>query len=310
MANSGRSVLLLLIGFALGAVVANLLFWPFHDGHHDVDGAAETAETESNRLADVALRHDVRSITRQTTLAWTSTAKVETTWSTTSTTPKPASTTASTIAITTTRALASHLQLIYSPEDQRKLAIPDSAKWTVSHGHYGPIVDKKHKLVFCSIPKAACTIWRQLLRRLNGADDYDTTDERITHHYGGKSSGLTYLAAFSDEEANAIMTNPEYVKVAVVRNPYTRILSAWRDKFGPGEAHNWGKIPWTSFVKSRLGSSEYLQLVCLSSSVMLIYPYRAAHWSLVDLMHSIYSLSRGGALGGHVLLLRPAPMAL
>lgn len=130
---------------------------------------------------------------------------------------------------------------------QRILTKPDSNLWTARHGHFAPIVDETHKILFCTIAKSACTAWRQFFRRLKGFSDWDTSDERITHNYGGKSSGLTYLSSMGTR-ANALFNDPSYFTAGVVRNPLTRVLSAWKDKFAPGSVHHWGEISWPKFV--------------------------------------------------------------
>eukprot|EP00045_Choanoeca_perplexa_P013310 m.150297 g.150297 ORF g.150297 m.150297 type:complete len:366 (-) comp16314_c0_seq2:1996-3093(-) len=236
MASGGRSLGLMLIGFILGVLLTYYIQLNFILRHNQ-----PTDPSVKDNFHDVPLRYQQQD-------------KITTAGSTTKPTVRPSVTTLAS-AVPKALSLEQRLQLNYSHDDLTRLAVPESGKWTVKHGHYGPIVDIKHKLVFCSIPKAACTIWRQMMRRLNGATDYDTSDERITHHYGGMSSGLTYLASYTSEQADNIMTDPEFLKVAVVRNPYSRLLSAWRDKFGPGSAHNWGNLPWLKFVNSYIGTT-------------------------------------------------------
>ncbi len=120
--------------------------------------------------------------------------------------------------------------------------------WTERSGHWAPIVDHEHKIILCTITKAACTAWRKFMRRLKGFKDWDTNDERITHNYGGRQSGLTYLSAYSTLEADKLMNDPSYFKAVVVRNPLTRVLSAWKDKYGPNSVHHWGNIKWDKFA--------------------------------------------------------------
>jgi hypothetical protein len=207
MAKAGRSLVLVIIGFILGTLVTYLIQLPSWHVEHDVLGTVQNIET---KLDVLPLKADApRTQTPPRQLAVTTVLPSKTTKA--SDVPKAMS-------------MEQRLTLNYSQDDLARLAVPESNKWTVRHGHYGPIVDTEHKLVFCSIPKAACTIWRQLLRRLNGAADYDTVDERITHHYGGKSSGLTYLSAYSSEQADAIMTNPAFLKVSRPSSSATLLL--------------------------------------------------------------------------------------
>eukprot|EP00055_Hartaetosiga_balthica_P008895 m.34291 g.34291 ORF g.34291 m.34291 type:complete len:316 (+) comp6517_c0_seq1:54-1001(+) len=126
-------------------------------------------------------------------------------------------------------------------------------KWK-STFRFSPIVDEEHKIVLCTIPKASCTAWRVLLRRLRGLEDWETMNGRIVHQYGGKTSGLTYLSDYSEEEAERIMNDPTYFKGSIVRNPITRILSAWKDKFEPGRVDRWGDISWPNFAMDTDGT--------------------------------------------------------
>lgn len=128
----------------------------------------------------------------------------------------------------------------------------DWRHWKDRSGHWAPIVDEEHKLIVCTITKAACTMWRKFMRRLKGFSNWDTSDERITHNYGGKSSGLKYLSDYSEEQAEKLMRDPSYFKAAIVRNPLTRVLSAWKDKFGPDSVHNWGQIEWDTFAINKV----------------------------------------------------------
>lgn len=82
--------------------------------------------------------------------------------------------------------------------------------------------DQKH--VFCYVPKVACTNWKCLFRQANGADDW--LDSRICHDRHG--SGLTYLDGSDPSDfARLCKANSRTV---MVRDPFTRILSAYLDK--------------------------------------------------------------------------------
>lgn len=143
------------------------------------------------------------------------------------------------------------------------LGTQDSMRWlTDRSSHFSPSVDEKHKLVLCTIAKSACTAWRKFARRLAGQENWDTADERYTHNYGGKSSGLTYLNQLGEQAALNLMRRDDYFKLVIVRNPVTRILSAWKDKYGPGSVHHWGELSWPQFVARNVNSGE-LTGVCI-----------------------------------------------
>lgn len=82
------------------------------------------------------------------------------------------------------------------------------------------------RLVFVYVPKVACTNWKAILRFLNsGAEDY--LNPQLAHDR--QHSGLIYLN--SVPEAEQVLHNPAVKKYAFVRNPYSRVLSAFLNKF-------------------------------------------------------------------------------
>jgi len=97
---------------------------------------------------------------------------------------------------------------------------------------YMPILENfiygsKAQIVFAYIPKAACSNWKCILRYLQGYSNY--LDTNIFHDR--KKSGLIYLSEL--ENAEEILYNASIPKLTFVRNPYTRILSAYLNKIKP-----------------------------------------------------------------------------
>ena len=87
-------------------------------------------------------------------------------------------------------------------------------------------VSEKYKLVYCSIPKVACTVWKRIVANLEGLN--------ITKGIHKKTKGkLKILSNYSLEERKTILKS--YKKFMFVREPFERLLSAYRDCF-------WGKF--------------------------------------------------------------------
>lgn len=86
---------------------------------------------------------------------------------------------------------------------------------------------KKSNIVFAYVPKVACTNWKCILRYLDGQADY--LNAQLAHDR--KLSGLAYLSNLSAGED--LLANPLIPKLTCVRNPYTRILSAYLNKVKP-----------------------------------------------------------------------------
>ena len=94
------------------------------------------------------------------------------------------------------------------------------------------VVDEKHKLMFCYIPKVACSSWKWLLVALQGKYDIDEfVGPRI--HLGAfqRSNGIVPLERYSNEDIKYRLKH--YKKVIAVRNPVSRIVSAYNSKFIP-----------------------------------------------------------------------------
>ena len=84
---------------------------------------------------------------------------------------------------------------------------------------------EEQNLVFGYVPKVACTNWKVLIRRLQGHSDYGNMS--IAHDR--EKSGFRYLSPASEADLEILM-DKNVQKIAFVRNPYSRILSAYLDK--------------------------------------------------------------------------------
>lgn len=102
-----------------------------------------------------------------------------------------------------------------------------STGWDVA-----PIVVPEYKLLFFTIPKVSCTTFKQLLKRMSGLD-WKEKDGLSIHH--PQKNGLKYLYDFELEEANEMLTSPEWTRAMFVRDPKRRALSAYLNK---GLQHN------------------------------------------------------------------------
>ena len=98
------------------------------------------------------------------------------------------------------------------------------------------IVLEKYKLVYCSVPKVACTVWKRILANLQGYN--------ITTGVHKKTKGkLRILSNYTTEDRNKILKT--YKKFMFVREPFERLLSAYKDCF------------WGTFKRSHQGWKYY-----------------------------------------------------
>ena len=101
-----------------------------------------------------------------------------------------------------------------------------TGKWYES----SPIVLESHKLIFFTVPKVGCTIWKQLFRRMMGYKDW--RDGWVPSRH--ETNGLRYLEHYSLEQATELMNSPEYTRAIFVRDPKDRLVSAYLEKTSIG----------------------------------------------------------------------------
>lgn len=78
--------------------------------------------------------------------------------------------------------------------------------------------------VFAYVPKVGCTNWKSILRHLAGFEDY--LNPRLAHDK--KNGGLKYLDLTGEDRA--LLHDARVPKYAFVRDPYSRVLSAYLNK--------------------------------------------------------------------------------
>ncbi|XP_060595938.1 carbohydrate sulfotransferase 11-like [Ruditapes philippinarum] len=159
------------------------------------------------------------------------------------------------------------------------------------------IVNDKYKLMFCYIPKVACTNFLRLLIWLNNTNNVSNTGPiKITKIHMLKKS-LPSLGMFAPQEIKQRLKH--YRKVIFVRDPLARLISAFRNKFteaknlkfislygreiiqGATNGHA-NKIPDIGSIKF----AEFLRYLADEKTIMQGYN---DHWkSFKDICHPCY----------------------
>lgn len=90
------------------------------------------------------------------------------------------------------------------------------------------LVDHNHKLLYCYVPKVACTNWKRVLMVLTG--DSDTKHPvQISASVAHMDNSTLKLSQLTQAEADSCLR--DYTLFLVVRHPFERLLSAYRNKF-------------------------------------------------------------------------------
>jgi len=112
-----------------------------------------------------------------------------------------------------------------APLDHSQVRVKkDDFIYAQSEWDSSPVVLEEYKLIFFTIPKVACTVWKQLFRRMMGNKNWTLPA------HNPKTNGLRYLHHYSLERATEFMTSPEYTRAIFVRDPKERFVSAFLDK--------------------------------------------------------------------------------
>jgi hypothetical protein len=117
---------------------------------------------------------------------------------------------------------------------------------------YTAIVNNERKIIMCTVPKVACTQWRTLMALLETPELAKAFFwSNLGMNYTGKGKVPLWKPALNRSvltpnvhsfahvktmaelhyiERLSLYNNPRYLKVIHVRNPVTRVLSAWLSK--------------------------------------------------------------------------------
>ena len=91
------------------------------------------------------------------------------------------------------------------------------------------IVEDKHKLLYCSLPKSGSTNWKRILFVLSGRLNMTTAMNLSKGVINTQASRMMTLAHHSQEEITNKLRS--YTKFMFVREPMERLISAYKDKF-------------------------------------------------------------------------------
>ncbi len=131
-------------------------------------------------------------------------------------------------------------QICNSSESEKKRIPVFSDKDVLQH----IVVDDKHQLLYCYVPKVACTTWKRLLMITTGlsdAQDYEEVNGLDAHR------NLRRLGNYTSEEVDHRLKT--YVKFMFARHPFERLFSGYNNKF-KGSLSEWWQLRYgTEIIK-------------------------------------------------------------
>ena len=123
-----------------------------------------------------------------------------------------------------------------STETQEKVTTSSEVKLEQNDFIYGkepkkifhaPIVIEEYNVIFFQTPKVASTEWKRFFARLEGNRRWCIEQNRI---HKKDVNELKLLSDYTIKKADRMMKSPKWKKVVFVRNPKSRLLSAFLDK--------------------------------------------------------------------------------
>nr|SVE75981.1 EOG090X0C3N [Daphnia hispanica] len=105
------------------------------------------------------------------------------------------------------------------------------------------IVDEEHRLLYCYVPKVACTNWKRLLMVLMGKAN-TTNPLAIVADDSHRLNVFRRLDNYTGEEIRYRLEH--FMKFMFIRHPFERLVSAFRNKFGQNSSSS-------DYFRSRYG---------------------------------------------------------
>ncbi|XP_072013629.1 carbohydrate sulfotransferase 8-like isoform X2 [Amphiura filiformis] len=145
-------------------------------------------------------------------------------------------------------------------------------RWLMNHKNLLSFlwVSDKHKALYCNVPKVACSNWKKVFYILNkGEAPYNQSfisnvmslNQHI-HKYSDKSD-WRLMRMSPDDVIHRLKT---YTKFIIVREPFTRALSAYRDKFEHNHKKVWQHWVYKMYLYVTKQNKEWLDLPCGNQS--------------------------------------------
>jgi hypothetical protein len=101
---------------------------------------------------------------------------------------------------------------------------------------YSTFISVPKRYMYFEVPKAACTMMKELLRTLENAPPIELLGDNLLETrrdmfiHARKNVPLPSLMDLDDKTQKEVLVSPDFLRMTFVRNPYTRLISAWKNK--------------------------------------------------------------------------------
>lgn len=139
-------------------------------------------------------------------------------------------------------------------------------------------VEHSHRFIYCEVPKVGCSNWKRIILLLNPSLRLTVRD--LKHYDIHTSPLLRKLSSYSPASQKKFLAN--YTKIMFVRDPFERIVSAYRDKFLHDDDKYYSNF-YANLIRKRLAinvnSTEYITFPEFVRFIVQENPYyRDTHW--------------------------------
>ncbi|NOS87276.1 MAG: sulfotransferase family protein [Methylococcaceae bacterium] len=100
---------------------------------------------------------------------------------------------------------------------------------TLAQLDYLSFVGKRYPFIYVAAPKAACSTIKGMLYALENLA-IPTRMLGLPDVHFRVATGIASLTNYPDADCATLLQDPRYTRFAVVRNPYSRVASAWANK--------------------------------------------------------------------------------
>ena len=101
----------------------------------------------------------------------------------------------------------------------------DAQGWVATRG----IVSRRFRYFYVPVPKVASSTLLEMFYAVEGLPIPERLPGIPDRHSRGPGS-LPRLASLREDEQHTVLSDPSYLRFAVVRNPFTRVVAAWFNK--------------------------------------------------------------------------------